>query len=70
MLRCTSNKAKMIEEILSEKTGEIVTVRKGAPDARYNVGYFAYLVTKDGFQAVGTYGIIYRQSKTLQGLLD
>ena len=65
-----SKKAKEIEEILSERTGEVVRVRKGRPDMRYKNEYFAYMVTLGGFQAVGTYGIIHSHSKTLNGLID
>lgn len=70
MIRCTSKKAKEIEDILSKRTGETINIRKGKPDARYKNEYFAYVVTLGGFQAVGTYGIIHNHSKTLQGLLD
>ena len=70
MIRCSSKKAKEIEDILSKRTGETINIRKGKPDARYKNEYFAYMVTLDGFQAVGTYGIIHKHSKSLKGLLD
>jgi hypothetical protein len=70
MIRCKSKKAKEIEEILSERTGEVIQVRKGRPDMRYKNEYFAYMLTLDGFQAGGIYGIIHSHSKTLNGLID
>ena len=70
LLRCKNKKAKEIERILSEELEETVQIRKGAPDARYKEGYFAYMTTFNGFQAVGTYGALYKHSKTLAGLLD
>lgn len=54
LLRCKNKKAKEIERILSEELEETVQIRKGAPDARYKEGYFAYMTTFNGFQAVGT----------------
>ena len=70
MIRCKSKKTKEIEDILSKRTGETINIRKGKPDARYKNEYFAYMVTLGGLQAVGTYGIIHKHSKSLNELLD
>lgn len=69
MKRVETNKAKEIEKILSEMTGETVQIRYGSPDARYPVEYYAYAITCKGFQSPGTYGNMIRKSKTLKGLL-
>lgn len=70
MKRCKTAKAQEIEKILEERTGEHVQIRKGAPDARYRNGYYAYLTTNNGFAINQTYGDLYASSETLSGLLS
>lgn len=65
MIRCKSEKAKEIEEKLSEKIGYIIQIRKGVPGERMKEGYYAYM----SFKESEGYGHIFKYSETLNGLL-
>lgn len=70
MVEVTTKRALEVKRELESRTGEVITIYKGAEDARFNNQYHAYFKSWKGFQTKGTYGECYRSSKTLEGLLN
>ena len=65
-----TRKAEKIIKEIEQKTGELLTIRFGSPDARFSKRYWLIATTKDGFQAPGTYGYVVNSGKTLESLLN
>ena len=71
MKRIETPEALEVVEELQKETGETVVIYKGQPDARSLNGFHAYCKTWKGFSVIGeVYGLRFRSSKSLRGLLD